>query len=75
MRESTAKIVVRTACLECGRNFEDTLGNLSGNAEPACPACGGKLDPAPIQRQAEKMVRDFENLKKYDKTVRKLIEK
>jgi len=75
MRESTAKIVVKTTCLECGRDFKDTLGNLSGKAEPTCPACGGKLDPAPIQQQAEKMVRDLENLKKYDKTVRKLTEK
>jgi len=75
MRESTANIVVKTTCLDCGRDFKDILGHLGGKAEPACPACGGRLDPAPIQRQAEKMVRDLKNLKKYAKTARKLIEK
>jgi len=75
MRESTANIVVKTTCLDCGRDFKDTLGNLGGITEPACLACGGKLDPAPIQEQAQKMVRDLEDLKKYAKTVRKLIEK
>jgi len=35
----------------------------------------GELDLAPIRQQAEKRVRDLEDLKKYAKTVRKLIEK
>lgn len=44
--------VFTTACLDCGAHREPTEGVLArvaaGEADPACPACGGRLKPSTI---------------------------
>ena len=59
MRKSTARILVDTKCLSCGKKVSETFGGFAAKKEPTCLFCGGKLDPEPLRKFALAAIKDF----------------